>query len=454
MNNHSDTPDLIARAIRAVLMSIYRIIFPPKSIRLRIYRAVIKPAIIVSARFFLNLIPEPTPATLDNHIMPSPTVTLTHPPRFSTEDVHEILIIKCDHVGDFFLAFRAFSIIRNGFPNSHITLMCSSWNRAVGLRSGFFDRIVCADISHEVSGHGPAKFDASVISSFNLPVFDIAVDLKVEGDTRFLLSHVQSHLKAGFEADKLIEFGIKPSFGADSFSFVLPAPSLRAFDGVNYARHTQACLTALSTGIVNLFNSTDEASSAFHHLLKSQPHSAIKRLGRGPIIGLCTASGSPTKNWPLDRFLSLTTSMIKEWDATIVLFGSKHCTQDGEFIEFNTGSENLVNLIGKIDLPDLASSLSKVDLYLGHDTGGTHLAALIGRRTVCLHAGTSPLEAFGPVGKNVSIVRCVNLPCSPCGLRELDRCGRGHECMQSISEDFVMHEIAGLLDLSWCPCET
>lgn len=55
-------------------------------------------------------------------------------------------------------------------------------------------------------------------------------------------------------------------------------------------------------------------------------------------------------------------------------------------------------------LGKLAALMSEVDLYLGNDSGITHLAAACGTPTIALFGPTDP-QVWGPQGPQVSIIR-------------------------------------------------
>jgi ADP-heptose:LPS heptosyltransferase len=62
----------------------------------------------------------------------------------------------------------------------------------------------------------------------------------------------------------------------------------------------------------------------------------------------------------------------------------------------------------------LAGVLSKVDLFVGHDSGVTHLASLLGTPTVGLFGPTDPAR-WAPRGPSVTIIRG-----NPCGCASWD----------------------------------
>lgn len=360
-------------------------------------------------------------------------------PPFDRDDVKELLIVKCDHLGDFFLALPAIEILRRGFPAARITLLCASWSRELASGLGLFNRVVCADIFTEASGAGTVPFDPKVLANYNFPEFDIAVDLRIAHESRFLLDHVSARLKAGFE-DPLVE--LPPM----DFYFCAPSPSTE--EAPNYARHTQLLLGAFAGGIVNLFNADRTTFDAFE-IDAATSDLPLRRLGTGPLVGINTGSGAPTKNWPLGNFGSVVRHLIAQHDATIVLIGSEHQRRDAIAIveENNPSSDKIVNFVGAKKLTELPQAIRQLDLYIGHDSGGTHLAAMLGVRTLCLHAGVSALETQGPLGRNVVVLKCFDLPCARCGLTSLAACSYDHRCMQAITPQRVIAEIEEMLAL-------
>ncbi len=105
-------------------------------------------------------------------------------------------------------------------------------------------------------------------------------------------------------------------------------------------------------------------------------------------------SGSPGKNWPLDRFAAAARALCggRPW-----LFAR------------GPAEEALPSPPGAIDargwpLRVLAAALSGAGLFLGNDSGVAHLAAACGARTLALFGPTDPAR-WGPVGPAVGTLR-------------------------------------------------
>lgn len=114
------------------------------------------------------------------------------------------------------------------------------------------------------------------------------------------------------------------------------------------------------------------------------PLPAVPRVSVGPVerrggVVVHPYSGSPGKNWPLERFQELERGFPVEWAAG----------PDGYRFD---------------DLMDLARWIAGADLFVGNDSGITHLAAAVGTPVVALFGPTDP-DVWGPRGERVSVVR-------------------------------------------------
>ncbi|HYL35733.1 MAG TPA: glycosyltransferase family 9 protein [Bryobacteraceae bacterium] len=106
---------------------------------------------------------------------------------------------------------------------------------------------------------------------------------------------------------------------------------------------------------------------------------------RGEFAVIHPFSGSARKNWPMDRFRELARRLPApvQWCA-----GPDDWLQDAVRIE---------------NLYELAQWLSAARIYIGNDSGITHLAAAAGGRVVAIFPATDP-ALWGPRGERVRIV--------------------------------------------------
>lgn len=119
--------------------------------------------------------------------------------RVALAPTHKILALKLDHLGDFVLGIAALERLRTAFPTAEITLVVGSWNAALARELGVADRVVVfnayprnsAEEAPDIGGK-TALFDALITDRY-----DLAIDLRTDADSRFLLRNVQASVKAG-----------------------------------------------------------------------------------------------------------------------------------------------------------------------------------------------------------------------------------------------------------------
>src|SRR5205823_12397118 len=103
-----------------------------------------------------------------------------------------LLVLKLDHYGDFLIGLPALQRLRQAFPADHITLVCGSWNVRLARQLGVADEVHAYDFFPENSAlwNGKAFENIRRFRDICHEPFDIAVDLRVDDDSRFRLKHV------------------------------------------------------------------------------------------------------------------------------------------------------------------------------------------------------------------------------------------------------------------------
>jgi ADP-heptose:LPS heptosyltransferase len=130
-----------------------------------------------------------------------------------------------------------------------------------------------------------------------------------------------------------------------------------------------------------------------------------------PLWAIHPGSGSPHKNWPLERFLDVAQGLLagKKAQPIFILGPVEQETAPGTVKMIETRG---FPILSNMTLPVLAAVLNHCAGYIGNDSGVSHLAAALGLPTVVLFGPTDPLF-WGPKGENVRILSA-SLPCSPC----------------------------------------
>ncbi|MCC3144276.1 glycosyltransferase family 9 protein [Halanaerobium sp. Z-7514] len=146
-----------------------------------------------------------------------------------------------------------------------------------------------------------------------------------------------------------------------------------------------------------------------------------------------------SKNWFLERYFGLADELIEEGHY-VIFTGSN---SDKEAIEKYDGKkDSYSNLAGKTDLQELTEIYNRADLYIGGDTGPTHLAAAVGLKVIALMGPTDP-DTHGPYGEGHTVIQDNSLKCIRCWD---EQCSRNMQCMKSITVNQVMRIARKKLD--------
>ncbi|MEO5911954.1 MAG: glycosyltransferase family 9 protein [Pelobium sp.] len=160
-----------------------------------------------------------------------------------------------------------------------------------------------------------------------------------------------------------------------------------------------------------------------------------------PYVAFVIGATHFTKRMPNDKVVSI----CKKINLPIILLGGKDVAENGEFIAREIPN-NIINLVGKINLNDSVTIVKNAGYVIGFDTGLTHIAEAFNKKLVTIWGSTVPeLLGVQPYLVDEHLEAAVNLGCRPCSKFGLSKCPLGHfRCMKDINEqtitDFIKHE--------------
>lgn len=169
---------------------------------------------------------------------------------------------------------------------------------------------------------------------------------------------------------------------------------------------------------------------------------AEKGIGPGEAYAVVRPGASQAnKRWPVERFAT-----IAQWlreargIATVVNLGPGDEQIDGDVRQRFAGIGVIMN---DLDLRGLMALLAGSCLFLGNDTGPTHIAAALGRKCVVIF-GASDSKVWSPWKTEYRLVENP-FPCNQCPGGKCESLGTS-QCIQSISIEQVREACDALLD--------
>ncbi|MBE9603574.1 glycosyltransferase family 9 protein [Acetobacteraceae bacterium H6797] len=129
--------------------------------------------------------------------------------------------------------------------------------------------------------------------------------------------------------------------------------------------------------------------------------------GEGPLLVLGVTASQPFKVWSGANFAALARAIAAPDGplpgARIALLGGPGAKEAAMAKGALEGLPEAIDLVGKLDIPAVTALLAQADLFVGNDSGLTHLSAATGSPTLALFGPTLASE-YAPVGARSTVI--------------------------------------------------
>ena len=152
------------------------------------------------------------------------------------------------------------------------------------------------------------------------------------------------------------------------------------------------------------------------------------------MIVIHPGSGSRRKVWPLERFEALIRYLERHLRSrTAIVLGPAEGTEIQK--DLKGMGERVPVLVEGLSILEVASVIEGCRLFVGNDSGISHLAAALGLPTVAIFGPTDPM-VWSPRGEEVAVIQR-KIDCSPCPKEKFHQC-RTFECVREIGVEEVL----------------
>ena len=285
-----------------------------------------------------------------------------------------VLVINVSRIGDTLLITPALRALAKAWPSAQITCLGHPRRVAILEHLPFLTRVGGIDKDRAlIRGWLPGKpWDLAIVYGFDKRLVRYALRM----------------------SPRVVAFRQNdPRLDARLFRCAEPPPFQHEHSALLSQVLTRALGLPLESGHLSYRVTPDEEAWARTRLESIRPP-----IGR-PRIGLQIAS-FPTKayrDWPLEHFDALCTRILKRWpDAHFILLGGSE-----EFARVDTLARAFTGhatvLAGSLALRQSAAIMNALDLYIGVDTGPTHIMGALGRPMIALYHCYSPSRLLAPL---------------------------------------------------------
>ncbi len=310
--------------------------------------------------------------------------------------MNRILVIRGGAIGDFILTLPALKALRDARPQAHMEILGYK-HIAVLAEKRFYAQAV-----HSIEYAPLARFFAR---NSELPA-ELA-------DYFASFDLIVSYL---YDPDRIFEINLRRC-GVQN----LICGAARIVENAGHAaRQLARPIEQLGINVVDfaerIFPSIEDREFAREFLASVPP----------PIIAIHPGSGSHEKNWPLENWIGLFSpgSRFADLEGLVVISGEAEEDQTDQ-LEREWKNRD-VRFASNLPLPRLAAVLER-SIFIGHDSGISHLAAAAGANCILLFGPTDP-DVWAPRNENVQILRAPNATLNDLRIEQVEAAFAGVLC--------------------------
>ncbi len=278
------------------------------------------------------------------------------------------MIIRPGAIGDTLLTFPALTALRARFPTASIEVVGNRLTLDLARATGLIDRVDAfgADWVSDVFGDEPTPALRARLAGIDLGIVWMHA---LEAASDF--------------AERLKRAGVGATLPATSFPV--------SGSGQHVADQLLASLAPLGVGQTLPMARLGGPSVA----LPGNPEGADR------LAILQPGAGGRRKRWPAERFAALADRLILAGYSVALTSGP---SDDGVAEAVRAAvSGGPIQILAEKSLVELASIFARARVFIGNDSGITHLAALVGAPTVALFGPFDPAY-WAPIGPRVAVV--------------------------------------------------
>jgi heptosyltransferase-1 len=316
----------------------------------------------------------------------------------------------------------AITALRKGFPTAHISYVIETPYRELIEGNPHIDKAIVLP-----RPMGIKRF-LNTIRLLRKERFDVAIDFH-GGPTASLLTCLSG-------ARQKIGYRIKYK----SFAYDISLP--RSLDsGLNHSVENHIRLVkALGIEVPEsppllLPEPSGSEKKRIHAFLSD------KHLQNSKVVVIHVGAGNEFREWGIDNWARLVSSLVKKQGAKIVLIGASEDEKNAGQI-LNRHPDSVFSRAGKLNLKELKELIAKATLYIGPDSGPMHIAASTPTPIVALFGPN--LSVYNAPWQTKATIIEKELDCRPCDQRN---CISGDfRCMRMIKAEEIYDACVPYLD--------
>ena len=304
----------------------------------------------------------------------------------SSGEIHRILIVQLDNIGDLVLSFPLLDEIHRQWPEAEIDFIVSHAAVALFRNVPFIHRVLGFTLT-------PSGFLSRHINVLRLLWFcrrempedyDLALDPRWDSDGHAYLERVTVFLSG---ASVRVSYsgcadGVDPSL--DEFMTHCALGGRNEQESIRKLRLLQRARLSARVVEESATLQVNSTLCAVAECSKSSLGSLLQKADVQPgerYVVLAPSASLPAKIWPIENLAKLARVLHATYGLRFVVVGASGDVElCARVAAMSPGIA--VSLAGKTNLIELLSLLANATLFIGNDSGPAHLSGMIGQATV------------------------------------------------------------------------
>jgi heptosyltransferase II len=303
-------------------------------------------------------------------------------------EIRKILVLRNDRFGEFLLNIPALRALKETFKNAKLMLVAGPGAKELAEVVPYVNEI----IEWRNDGH-TLKEKLKLIGFLKRQNIDMAVMLNPSKDFNIFT----------FLAGMPIRVGYNRKWG-----FLLT----HKMKDLKHAGNEHEVDYNLK--LVGLIGAASRDKSISLDLNKADAEQIVRRKGLASFHNMLAVhpfTSDSVKQWPFENFRELARRLTDELGVKAIIIGGRQesaiPSQD-----YAVPGENIINLVGKTTLIELAAILKNCRLLISGDSGPVHLASAVGTPVIALFRNDLPgktAKRWGPWGEGHFVIEKANL---------------------------------------------
>ena len=326
---------------------------------------------------------------------------------FFLKSCNNILILKLDHIGDFYISTPIFKEIRKKFPRSNIDIVVGSWNEKICKSLEIFDNVYTNDYLKNESSFVQKMNQASKTDEYFTKSYDVLLNLRYGSDLEIFEHSIKAKkilsVTNNIIDNKINLINTQLSYKYNNYYTLLniAAPLLNLDLHENFEKEIQT-KTEKKFIIFNPFSNSSLRTFNFNQIIKTL------------------------------RYLNTLNFSIYFCGLSEV---SSNLNEEIQKLD------NVHNYVNKTSLDEYESLMKNSKLIISANSSTVHFAALNNLYAIAIYFGTHHPSEWASNNSKITYFFTQD-ECSPCFLSSEKECPYNQKCKQLFDLDKLKMEIS------------